>query len=150
MIRISRTDSADKDFLSLVTLLDNELWQRYPEIQHQYEEHSKINFIKTVILVYDDNTPLACGCFLIREADTIEIKRMYVHHRHRRKGLSKIVLKELEQWAAELGYKTSILETGKNQPEAINLYKISGYRLTASYGVYKNLHDSLCFAKTLS
>lgn len=150
MIRISRTNSTDKDFLSLVTLLDAELWQRYPEIQHLYKEHAKIDFIQTVILVYEDKIPVACGCFLIHDTNLIEIKRMYVHHQHRGKGLAKIVLTELEQWAAESGYRASILETGKNQPEAISLYKRSGYHLTHNYGPYKDLQESLCFTKNLT
>jgi len=150
VIRISRTNSADKDFLSLVTLLDAELWQRYPEIQHLYAEHTKIDYIQTVILVYDNDIPVACGCFLIHDTNLIEIKRMYVHHQHRGKGFAKTVLTELEQWATESGYNTSILETGKNQPEAISLYKRCGYQLTNNYDPYKDLQESLCFTKTLT
>jgi putative acetyltransferase len=74
---------------------------------------------------------------------------MFVHPARRRQGLSKIVLDELEQWAVDLGYKNSILETGSKQPEAIALYKRSGYQQTDRFGVYKELQNSLCFIKKL-
>ncbi len=50
---------------------------------------------------------------------------MFVHPDHRKKGFASAILKELEIWAKEIGYAYTILETGKNQPEAINLYQKS-------------------------
>ncbi|HJZ39393.1 MAG TPA: hypothetical protein VJ203_03440 [Bacteroidales bacterium] len=40
-----------------------------------------------------------------------------------------------------------MLETGKRQPEAIELYKKSGYKLTPNYGQYAGVENSLCFEK---
>jgi len=42
-----------------------------------------------------------------------------------------------------------MLETGKRQPEAIELYKKSGYKLTPNYGQYAGVENSLCFEKKL-
>jgi len=149
MIQISHTDSSDKDFLYLIQLLDAELNHRYPEIQHQYVQHTKIDSINTVIVIYKNKIPAACGCFIIQNPQLVEIKRMFVHPGYRRQGLAQVVLKELEQWAIDLGYKCSILETGIKQPEAIALYRKSGYQTTDSYGPYKDLDNSLCFRKNL-
>jgi ribosomal protein S18 acetylase RimI-like enzyme len=41
----------------------------------------------------------------------------------RGRGIAQMVLAELEKWAAKLGYKKCILETGKSKPEAIRLYE---------------------------
>jgi GNAT superfamily N-acetyltransferase len=149
MIRIARTTSVDQDFLNLVKMLDDELWHRYPEIQHLYKEHARIDFVETVVIAYFNEQPVACGCFLTHDKEQVEVKRMFVHPEHRGKGFATTVLNELEQWARELGYTKSILETGHKQPEAINLYTRSGYQLTKKFGPYIKLEESLCFIKPL-
>jgi putative acetyltransferase len=79
----------------------------------------------------------------------LAVKRMYVAVEHRGKGIASIILAELEKWAAELGNTKCVLETGIKQPEAIALYKKSGYIIILSYGQYKNVANSVCFEKTL-
>jgi len=67
----------------------------------------------------------------------------------RGRGIAQMALAELEKWAAELGYKKCILETGKRQPEAIRLYEKSGYKIIPNYGEYLNIENSVCFEKEL-
>jgi ribosomal protein S18 acetylase RimI-like enzyme len=55
----------------------------------------------------------------------------------------------VESWAAELNYPECILETGKNQPEAIRLYKKAGYAIINNYGQYENVENSVCMKKTM-
>ena len=61
-----------------------------------------------------------------------------------------MILKELERWAAKLNYSKCILETGKKQPEAINLYKKNNYTVIDNYGQYASVDNSVCFAKYLT
>lgn len=42
-----------------------------------------------------------------------------------------------------------VLETGIRQPEAIALYKRSGYVQIPNYGQYLNVENSVCFEKVL-
>jgi GNAT superfamily N-acetyltransferase len=79
----------------------------------------------------------------------MEIKRMYTLPKSRGRGFASIVLKELETWAREMYYKKCILETGKRQPKAIQLYKKNDYQLAANYGQYIGISNSLCFEKYL-
>ena len=74
---------------------------------------------------------------------------MYTLPEHRGKGIAMRILSELERWAAEASYEKCILETGKRQPEAIALYKKSGYSLIPNFGQYENIENSLCFEKPL-
>ena len=74
---------------------------------------------------------------------------MFVAPNGRRKGIASNLLKELETWATELNFSKCILETGKQQPEAIELYKNCGYSITANFGFYKNVENSVCFEKLL-
>jgi len=49
-----------------------------------------------------------------------------------------------------LSFGKCILETGKKQPEAIALYKKSGYKIIDNYGQYADVENSICFEKKLS
>lgn len=58
---------------------------------------------------------------------TGEIKRLWTHSAHRRRGLARRVLVELEQRAAAAGYVRLYLTTGPRQPEAAALYLRTGW-----------------------
>ncbi|MFD6444868.1 GNAT family N-acetyltransferase [Promicromonospora sp. NPDC060204] len=64
---------------------------------------------------------------------TAELKRIWTHDAHRRRGLARRVLAELETRARDLGYPRLYLTTGPRQPEAAGLYRATGYTpLTAA------------------
>ena len=79
--------------------------------------------IQHTVVAYDGDQAVGCGAVKEYSPETMEVKRMFVPPQHRGKGIASIVLKELENWCKELGYKKCVLETGKKQPEAIELYK---------------------------
>lgn len=79
----------------------------------------------------------------------MEVKRMFTLPEKRGKGLASAILKELESWAKELGYKTTILETCKRQTEAVTLYNKCGYQVIPNYGQYIGIDNSICFEKEL-
>lgn len=114
-----------------------------------YAQFNRIDSIKYAIVAYENDGPVGCGAIKEYSPDTMEVKRMYTSPEHRGKGIASSVLGELERWAAELSYEKCILETGKKQPEAIALYKKSGYQVTPNYGQYVGVEDSVCFEKKL-
>ena len=149
MIHLQRTNSDNKDFQELVKVLDLELKIRDGEDHLFYAQLNKTDAIKHVIVGYDQNTPIACGALRYYSESIMEVKRMFVPLEHRGKGIASIVLKELEIWCKELGYKKCILETGINQPEAIKLYEKNHYQKIPNYGKYENMATSVCFEKEL-
>src|SRR5947209_10521351 len=110
-LTILRSTTSNDDFIRLVEKLDNEFWNELNEDQSTYEQYNKVPDIKTAIIIYDDATPVAIGCYKEYNSDTVEIKRMYVDKVYRGKGISKMILNELEKWAIENGFHYSILET---------------------------------------
>ncbi len=106
--------------------------------------------IKYAIVAYDDDIPVGCGAIKEYSPGTMEVKRMYVLANRRGEGIATIILKELERWALESGNKKCLLETGKKQPEAIELYKKSGYKIIPNFGQYQNVENSQCFEKILA
>lgn len=149
MITLKRTNSEDTDFIKLVVLLDQDLAIRDGEDHAFYNQFNKTDAIKHVIVFYENDIAVGCGAFREKKEDTVEIKRMYVHPEHRKKGIASAVLAALEIWAKEVGYAYTILETGKNQPEAINLYQKLNYTIIPNYPPYENMDNSVCMKKTL-
>lgn len=147
MIETIRTDSKNSDFINLVKFLDAELKIKDGKDHAFYDQFNKIDTLKNVVVAFKNKLPIGCGAFKTHPDNTVEIKRMYVANNGRRLGIASKVLVELECWAKELGIKKCILETGKKQPEAIELYKKCGYKITANFGFYENVENSVCFEK---
>ncbi len=151
MISIKRTSSENLDFCSLIELLDKDLQLRYPGTQQNFDAFNVIKQDAKVIVAYDDDIAVGCGCFRATENENIvEIKRMFVKAEKRGKGIAKSILTELEAWALEEGMISAILETGINSPEAVSLYKKLGFEQIENYEPYINSDDSICMRKDFS
>lgn len=111
----------------LVRMLDEELQIRDGEDHSFYAPFNTLTHINHVIVAYVDNYAVGCGAFRPYDAQSVEIKRMFVHPDLRGRGVATMILHTLELWAKESGFHQSILETGFNQPEAIALYTKAGY-----------------------
>ena len=86
------------------------------------------------VLGYVDGVPVAMGGWRrlgdrpgLPSPNAAEIKRLYVAPSARGRGLSRIVLAELETSARTAGVDWLVLETGRPQRGAIGLYRASGY-----------------------
>jgi GNAT superfamily N-acetyltransferase len=108
-----------------------------------------VELIKTAVVAYNNQANAGCGCFKMYDNKSVEIKRMFVEPNSRGKGISKLILNELLDWAKEIGYTRAVLETGLNQPESIGLYQKSGFKKIENYGPYVNNSNSLCFERIL-
>lgn len=148
-IRLQRTHSNNKYFKQLEQALERELSIRDGEEQEYYAELNRIDFMEHVIITLQHQKIVGCGGFRILHKNTVEIKRMYVVPEERNKGIAASILKELEIWASSIGYTHSVLETGKNQPEAIKFYQKNHYLSIPNFGKYRNSENSVCFEKAI-
>lgn len=149
MTKLIRTNSDNPDFVSLVRLLDADLAKRDGEEHSFYAQFNTIAKLKHVVIAYENAKAAGCGAIKEQAPGTMEVKRMYVLPENRKGGIATQVLTELEHWAHELGYPKCVLETGKRQPEAIELYKKNGYKIIPNYGQYAGVDNSVCFEKKL-
>lgn len=150
MLNLLRTTSDNPDFLALVQLLDEDLRVRDGAEHAFYAQFNKVATLKHAVVAYRDNEPVGCGAFKEFTGELVEIKRMFVQPAQRRQGVAQALLAELEQWALELQYTGCVLETGKNQPEAIRLYQKIGYAIIPNYGQYVGIENSVCMQKELA
>lgn len=149
MIKLCRTNSDNPDFIELVKYLDADLANRDGTDHSFYARFNTINKIKHVVVAYENDQPVSCGAIKEYTSAAMEIKRMYTLPGSRGKGVATMILGELEKWAADLFYEKCVLETGKRQPEAIELYKKNGYKLIPNYGQYAGIENSVCFEKEI-
>ncbi|WP_298954690.1 GNAT family N-acetyltransferase [uncultured Nonlabens sp.] len=149
MLHLKRTTSENKDFQSLVKLLDSFLAITDGDEHDFYNQFNKIEGLQHVLVAYLDDTAVGCGAIRKYDEQTMEVKRMFTTAQSRSNGVASQVLKELEKWSLELGYEKCVLETGTRQQEAIALYKKNDYQLIPCYGQYLKVENSLCFEKIL-
>jgi len=149
MNNLVRTNSDNHDFIELVRKLDAELAKRDGNNHSFYAQFNKIDNIKYVVLAYENEIPLGCGAIKEFDANTMEVKRMYLQPESRGKGIAAKILLALENWAAEMAFTKCVLETGKRQPEAIQLYERNGYTRIPNYGQYVDIENSVCFEKKI-
>lgn len=110
------------------------------------------------VVGYVDGVPVAMGGWRrlgerpgLPSPNTAEIKRMYVAPSTRGRGLSRIVLAELETSARAAGVEWLVLETGQPQKSAVGLYRASGYTEVdgTPYGHYLDAPDVVHLGRSL-
>ncbi|MHA3704421.1 GNAT family N-acetyltransferase [Jatrophihabitans sp. YIM 134969] len=107
------------------------------------------------LVLFAGDEPVAMGGFRLLSdpalaVPTAEIKRMWVHPDHRRQGYARAVLARLESDAATAGLQALILNTGREQPEAIELYQSAGYEPVPAFGHYATTPGALFFGRRLT
>ncbi|MEU4475388.1 GNAT family N-acetyltransferase [Micromonospora sp. NPDC023888] len=107
--------------------------------------HDDVRYLAAVV----HGRAVACGGLQALDADTGEIKRMYVRPAYRGRGIARQLLAALEECAFRQGHSMVCLETGTYLPAAIGLYTSSGYDQIPVYGEYVGNPYSVCFAKRL-
>ncbi len=147
-MKLVRTTSSNPDFQKLTALFDEYLIDIDGDEKDFFAQFNQI-YLDHVIICYENETPVGCGAFKVYEPQVVEIKRMFTHPEHRKKGIADKILNGLESWAKELNYTTSILETSFKLENAINLYKKYGYVITENYGQYIGVESSLCMKKPI-
>jgi len=154
-IRITQVDPTEAVALELIRDLSAELAGRYPD-SHGGDgagafKPADVQVARaTFIIAWRGDEAVGCGALRpMDEADTVEVKRMYVRPEARGQGVSRRILAALEDLAREFGYSKARLETGTRNPEALSLYESSGYQHIPCYGIYVHEPLSRCFEKHL-
>ncbi|MDT0169592.1 GNAT family N-acetyltransferase [Pseudarthrobacter sp. BRE9] len=116
---------------------------RYPAAEFE-EPHGAL------LVVQEEGESIAGGAFRRYDETTAELKRIWTHSAHRRRGLGRLVLAELEALAAARGYTRLYLTTGPRQPEAKHLYLNTGYEAQFDLDADPESIGPLAFTKDLS
>jgi len=102
----------------------------------------------TFLVARLDGRAIGCGAIARRDG-YVEIKRVFVAPEARGQGLSKRLMERLEAIAVADGFSLARLETGDRQPEALGLYRATGYLERGAFADYPEGPPSLFFEKRL-
>ncbi len=151
LIEFKRTDGKNKDFIENCRLLDMDLDRRVGKKikREKYEKYNQLDEIQEAIVVYNDNKAVGGGAIRRYNNEDIELKRVFVHTKYQGQGIGTKLVSLLIEWAAELGYKRIILETGELLEESCYVYKKLGFKVIPNYGPYVDMPESLCMARDL-
>jgi GNAT superfamily N-acetyltransferase len=101
------------------------------------------------VLLLRNGAAIAGGAFKRYDEHTAELKRIWTHEDHRRQGLARRVVAELEAQALRQRYTRITLTTGFRQPEAKGLYLSMGYRPLFDVTLDPEIYKILPFEKEL-
>lgn len=150
MPEIRQTDPAAPEARQLIAALDDDLNQRYPGMPvHGIDADEFRTAGGYFTVVWQNGEAVACGAFRPLDATSAELKRVYVPAKMRGQGIASAVVAHLENAARERGFGVMKLETGKQQPEALALYRKLGYADIPPFGPYIGGPLSVCLGKTL-
>jgi putative acetyltransferase len=145
---LRRTDGGDPAYVLLTRRLDDELWSRYGRTPPAYERQA--DFVPdAVVVASEDDLPVGCAGFRRRDAATIQLARMYVAESRRGQGVGRAIVRELEAWAIERGAVAAVVEVGLRQPEIVELYEATGYRLIDATETFGAGEQGYALRKTL-
>ncbi len=136
--------------IALTDLVQQDYVERYGGPDRSPIDASDFAEPHGVFLVgYLAGEPVAMGGLRQHASGEMELRRMFVRPDHRGHGLSRVLLMALEEHARRLGATRIVLETGQPQPEALALYRSSGYEPIEGYGFYAESPLSVCLEKRL-
>jgi GNAT superfamily N-acetyltransferase len=102
-----------------------------------------------LLIVRDENGDgVGCGAVRLLDADTAEIKRMFLRSSMRGRGAGWRLLQALEAKAVELGATRGVLDTNETLTSALALYRAAGWDEVPAYN--DNLEATHWFAKELA
>ena len=83
--------------------------------------------LQKIIVMYDNNKAIACASLKPVNEITCEIARIYTLEEYRGKGLAKLLMNKIIEFAKESGYSKMVLDTWKDSISARALYKKMGF-----------------------
>jgi putative acetyltransferase len=155
LIRAERPDHPQ--VMAMLAELDVYLATLYaPEANHILDVQALLAPEIDFLVADDGERPVGCGATrrMPGEPDTAdeaygEIKRMFVDPAARGRRIAERLLAALEERLKADGVSLALLETGRDQAEAIRLYERCGYRLRGAFGGYPDNGLSLFYEKRL-
>lgn len=140
---------SSKDYAMLAKKLDDYYISLVGDVHLRYAAVNNPKNMACIIVAYEGNTPMGCGCWKAVDDMTAEVKRIYVEPQYRRKGIASAIIELLETHILASGYTQVLLETARTTGDSKALYLSLGYREIPYYGSPAGAENCRCFLKEL-
>ena len=101
------------------------------ELEHPFDKYSAPD--GRLLLALADGAPAGCAALRRLDAQSCEMKRMYVRPEFRGLGIGNLLLQRIQSDAREIGYRRMLLDTLPFLDRAIRMYRKAGFREIPSY-----------------
>jgi putative acetyltransferase len=136
-IEIAIEDPRQPEVLALIDALDEFSKSLYPPDSNHLLDIAALAKPDIVFFVArQEGRAIGCGAFRRLDDRHGEIKRMYVPHEARGRGLGWAILDTIETEARRRGIRRLSLETGIHNLQAVHLYHRAGYTDCPPFGAY--------------
>jgi GNAT superfamily N-acetyltransferase len=143
---IEQTTSGDPALRALVAAQEREVMARYG-----VDDAGPAPAPDAVwLLARLDGSPVGCVALGSLGDGVGEVERMYVDPAARGRRIGRLLLERVEELAAARGDRLLRLETGTAQPEALRLYRGTGWREIPCYGYWRDDPTTICLEKALA
>jgi putative acetyltransferase len=151
VIKIAVENPDQPEIAALLAASDAYMASLYPsESNHLLDVASLQRAEVTFIVARLDGQAVGCGAVVDSGEGWAEVKRMFVSPAARGLKLGRKLLERIEAIAAERGAEVLRLETGGLQPEALELYRKSGFVEIGPFGAYRPDPLSIFMEKPLA
>jgi putative acetyltransferase len=86
-----------------------------------------------LLLALVDGVPAGCLAMRRHDAETCELKRLWMRPVHRRQGFARQLVETMLELARGAGYRTALLDTHSTMTAAVALYRSLGFAETAPF-----------------
>lgn len=138
-----------KDYAMLAKKLDDYYIFLVGDVHLRYASLNNPKNMACIVVAYEDNTPVGCGCWKAVDEKTAEVKRIFVEPNYRRRGVASAIIDLLESHICASGYSQILLETARTTGDSKALYLSLGYREIDYYGSPAGAENCRCFLKEL-
>ena len=123
-------------------ILDMKKYYVIPDRNAFFAAYDGDNIIATAgVRAYDKDYEFFKDCY--NEDYTASIWRLMVDSEHRRKGLARSLVKEIEEFAKKKGYKEIYLNTHRYLEAALPFWDSLGYELTVEEDDYDETNHTI-------
>lgn len=137
------------DYAMLAKKLDDYYISLVGDVHLRYAAINDPKNMACIVVAYEKDTPIGCGCWKAVDQETAEVKRIYVEPEFRRRGVASAIIDLLESHICASGYRKALLETARTTGDSKALYLSLGYREIPYYGSPAGAENCRCFLKEL-
>ena len=134
---------ADTTVLELFSEHDDFMIEFLGEDSHYYTRYTENENIENVWVAFVDNIPAGCIAYRKKADGVGEVKRLFLRKEYRGRGLSKELLKQVENHAGKQCCTTLFLDTRITLEPAVSLYRSYGFEIIFRQGLYVQMEKKL-------
>lgn len=135
------------DYAMLAKKLDDYYISLVGDVHLRYAAINDPRNMACIVVAYEKDIPIGCGCWKAVDERTAEVKRIYVEPEYRRRGVASAIIALLEDHICASGYSQILLETARTTGDSKALYLSLGYREIDYYGSPAGAENCRCFLK---